>query len=139
MRGRGSVTAELGVLRTQPWGTRGGGDRPGSDVGVGAEGRESPHPHSCWFCFGFFFFCKRIGRPPCLSGKGRAWGRHIRPEPVLTARSTAVQASEQGGRGIKARAAARRAALPAVCGDPLVTIKMKCPSAAIFSVWPICF
>lgn len=25
------------------------------------------------------------------------------------------------------------------CCYPLVTIKMKCPSAAIFTVWPICF
>ena len=38
--------------------------------------------------------------------------------------------------------AASRAALcllSAGCHYPLVTIKMKCPSAAIFSVWPICF
>lgn len=29
--------------------------------------------------------------------------------------------------------------LSAGCCYLLVTIKMKCPSAAIFSVWPICF
>lgn len=48
------------------------------------------------------------------------------------------------GEGIKKKngTAARRAALSLLSAGgcyPLVTIKMKCPSAAIFSVWPICF
>lgn len=53
---------------------------------------------------------------------------------------------EEEGIKKKKRKSKRRTLLPvgqlclsAGCCDPLVTIKMKCPSAAIFSVWSICF
>lgn len=76
---------------------------------------------------------------------GNIWGRvQFLMPPRISKQFRRWKPGKEEGIKKKKResAAANRAALcllSAGCCYPLVTIKMKCPSAAIFSVWPICF
>lgn len=65
--------------------------------------------------------------PPRISKQLRHW-KPGKEEGIKNKKNTSLVASR-----------AALCLLSAGCHYPLVTIKMKCPSAAIFSVWPICF
>lgn len=100
----------------------------------------------------FFFFYRVKSEKPHLPFKersslvtGNIWGRgrFIMPPRISVAWALGTR---ERRRDLKKKKEKRRPLLPigqlclsAGCCDPLVTIKMKCPSAAIFSVWSICF
>lgn len=122
------------------WGTRPGRREDRAGEWRGQKSRSCadigpPRPPLLPLCFRSGTRGDKGGR--LLPGQGPTWGRGglsvVRRAPAAWA-----PGAREGG-GLKTGARCQPGSPAAVCGYPLVTIKTKCPSAAIVSVWPICF